>query len=103
MNAPSTADRLADRLRDMGLMEMSDRARKGEFDDYRSEHAMPQHVLIKALLEIGVAKIKMSVPCKELIDEVKEGKFDSTKEESDAWAASPEGQQAMKDLMHGEL
>jgi hypothetical protein len=68
------------------------RARADEFNDYRSPHVFPQHELLAAAREEGLEGI-----CQSVID----GEFDATVEESDMWAASPEGQEAFRELFGG--
>jgi hypothetical protein len=71
-----TKMKLAKVLREQGLTALADRAEKGEFDDYESPHALPQHVLVSALMDIDRT---------DLIKRVMDGEWDGTKEEADAW------------------
>lgn len=86
----STADRLADALAEANApLTMVINARQGYYDDYRSPLAMPIHQLVndcrgRGLLDIANRAIR--------------GEFDATKEESDAWVQSPEGQAAINEL-----
>lgn len=83
---------LAEALDAQGFKQLAKRARKHEFHDFRSPHALPQHELVAELSEFqrqSAERLKMRVI---------EGEFDATKEESDEWAASPEGQAAMEAL-----
>jgi hypothetical protein len=59
-------------------------AREGRWDDYLSPHPFPQVLLIEDLRANGL---------EHLIDRVKDGDFDATKADSDAWAKSeaPQG------------
>jgi len=68
------------------------RARADEFNDYRSPHALPQHQLLAAARAEGLEDI-----CRAVIA----GEFDGTAEESEMWAASPEGQEAFRELFEG--
>jgi hypothetical protein len=81
-----TKDKLAEALRQAGLPKIAGRAARGEFDDFLSPHATPQMELIKAL------DISGSHAARAIRKRVINGDFDATKEESEAWAASPEGQ-----------
>lgn len=85
-----TKERLADALRAEGLNELAARALTGEFDDYESPRATPLVDLYVELQKRGFVA---------LADRVKNGDFDGTKEEAEAWAASPEGQKVFADFM----
>ncbi len=88
---PSTTDRLADALTLVGApADMIQRAKEGYYDDFKSPLPMPLHQLVMDCHEHDLEDIAQRV-----ID----GEFDSTKEESDAWAASPEGQQTFAELI----
>lgn len=86
-----TTERLAVALEEVGAPpEMIRRARDGFYDDYKSPLAMPQTMLLahcNAYRLPGMAR------------RVVEGEFDGTKEESEEWLASPDGQEAMRELM----
>lgn len=87
-------DFLAQELRAAGLTEMADKAATGYYHDYLSPLDLPEMELAADLLDAGTeAAIKLRR--RHLA-----GEFDATKEESDAWAASPEGQQAFGRLLH---
>lgn len=93
----STADRLAQALRDANLYRLADRAQTGEFDDFRSEHAFP---LVTLTMELKAASTPQNHRLvKALIEDVKAGRFDSTREEARAWQESDEGQEFMRQLM----
>lgn len=87
-----TKDKLAAALRDIDLQEMADKAATGYYDDFLSELTMPMIQLVSDLERVG------TTPALQLRKRVIEGEFDSTKEEADAWAASPEGQKTMGGL-----
>jgi hypothetical protein len=94
-----TKDRLADEL--LAVAEkaspanaaqyraLADRAATGEFDDFGTAHACGPTALHRALLDLGFTKFAARVA---------DGEFDATREESDAWANSPEGRAAMQDF-----
>lgn len=65
------------------------RAETGEFDDYASTYACPVTQLHNELKAAGFNKFAARVA---------NGEFDATKEESDEWARSPEGQALAKQL-----
>lgn len=69
------------------------RAETGEFDDYAmpsdQAHVCPITQLHAELTAAGFTKFAARVA---------NGEFDATKEESDEWARSPEGQAIAKDL-----
>ena len=67
------------------------RAETGEFDDFaiptNAAHACPITQLHSELTAAGFTKFAARVA---------NGEFDATKEESDAWALSPDGQETFK-------
>lgn len=65
------------------------RAETGEFDDYGSMHVCPITQLHSELTAAGFTKFASRVA---------NGEFDATKEESDEWAMSPDGQETFKML-----
>jgi hypothetical protein len=69
---------------------MIKRAREGYYDDYKSPLAFPEMQLHQDAHNAGLETIKAAVEA---------GEFDSTKEESDEWAASPEGQATFAELV----
>jgi len=75
------------------LKMLAARARRNEFHDFKAPHAMPQHVLVAELRKIG------GRAANDIAQRVIDGEFDATKTESDAWAASPEGQATMNELL----
>lgn len=88
-----TKDRLAAELEKIGLPGMAESARAGQYDDFLSEVATPELLLLSDLAKVGTADAMA------LRVRVMNGEFDATKEESDAWAASPEGQAAFNQLI----
>lgn len=84
--------KLAEALERQGFKQLARRARKHEFHDFLSPHALPQHELVAELNELqnGAAE--------KLKRRVMDGDFDATRAESDEWAASPEGQAVMDNL-----
>jgi len=88
-----TKDRLAQELRAINLEGMAVLASMGKYDDFLSDDAMAIVNLANELAKVG------SVEALALRRRVIGGEFDATKEESDAWAASPEGQEAFRMLM----
>lgn len=65
------------------------RAETGEFDDYADTYVCPITQLNNELMAAGFTKFAARV---------RDGEFDATKEESDAWAMSPSGQETLKML-----
>lgn len=94
-----TRDRLAGELRKVAEMASPENASKyealavraatGEFDDYGTIHVCGPTALYHECLQAGFTKFAQRVAC---------GEFDATKEESDEWAASPDGQEALATL-----
>lgn len=85
--------RLAEALEDAGFPYLARRAREHEFHDFLSPHGAPQTFLVGELREH-----RRQVSAERFIARIKAGEFDASKAESDAWAASPEGQAAMQAL-----
>jgi hypothetical protein len=93
-----TKDMLADALLTVGLIDMSFKARSGYYHDYLSPIALPEMQLIT---DLGIA-IQNSQDKKDQImalrSRVINGDFDASDEESDAWAASADGQDTFSKL-----
>lgn len=99
-----TKDRLADELTKLGLPDLAAKARTGFYDDYLSPVADNIGQLLADLLE-AVTKLPNSAEDRaigilNLRQRAINGEFDGTTEESEAWAASPEGQNIMRQLLH---
>lgn len=89
-----TKERLAQAMEAaMCPVQMIASARAGLYDDYESNLAMPLMHLVHELRQIGQHALARRV-----ID----GEFDGTREEGDAWAASEDGQAALRDLTKGK-
>lgn len=91
----NSKERLAAALAETGdpkLTKMIERARAGYYHDFESPLATPIMELVKDLRRAGRH---------DLAKRAAEGEFDATKEEADAWAASPEGQETFRRLMGG--
>jgi hypothetical protein len=94
-----TKDRLAAELRAVAdkanpdnaavYRELATRAETGEFDDFGTVHICGPTALYQILAAHGLMKFARRVA---------DGEFDASPEESDAWANSPEGREAMKDF-----
>lgn len=81
------ADETADAQKKKFLMSLSSRAATGEFDDFASTYVCPITQLHAELTAGGFHKFAQRVAS---------GEYDATKEESDEWARSPEGQETLK-------
>jgi hypothetical protein len=92
MTEPS-AEKLAQELDKAHLHALAVRARADEFHDFKSPHAMPEMLLVTELRKTG------GRAANEIAQRVINGEFDATKEESDRWAESPEGQAIMRELL----
>lgn len=94
-----TRDKLAAELRNVAAIAspsnaekyeaFAKRAETGEFDDYASTYVCPVTQLHNELVAAGFTKFAARVA---------RGEFDATKEESDEWMRSREGQAAAKEL-----
>ena len=97
-----TKDLLADELMKLGLQDMSLRARSGYYHDFLSPLATPEMQLCEDLLD---AACRVGAPREAIMtlrSRVINGDFDASHEESDEWAASPEGQDAFRLLISKE-
>lgn len=93
-------DKLAAALREVDLPEMADKAAEGYYHDFLSPLDLPELALVGALGAVAKNHPKMAEILL-LRGRVIDGEFDATKEESDAWAKSPEGQEAFRKLVRG--
>src|SRR3954466_10081096 len=92
-----TKDMLAEALRAVGLNEMAVAASKGYYHDFLSPLDLPEIALCQHLAE--EARLHPDRPeIGALRDLLSTGGFDANEEESEAWAASPEGQAAFAAL-----
>lgn len=89
-----TKDKLATALNQIGLTEMAEKAANGYYHDFLSPLSTPELQLVYDLKEAGTDEAMA------LRQRVIDGDFDASKEESDEWAASPEGQAAFSALVH---
>lgn len=92
-----TKDKLAEALRGAGLTEMADRAATGWYHDYLSPLDFPELQLSNDLLAAGTPEA-MALRARH-----HQGEFDASKEESDAWAESPDGQAAYRQLFESAV
>jgi hypothetical protein len=91
-----TKDMLADELMKIGQQEMSKKAREGYYHDFLSPLDLPELTLMKHLAVVGTPEALA------LRTRVMNGEFDASKEESDEWAKSPEGQETFGKLLRGK-
>lgn len=78
-----TTERLAAALEEERAPKwMVDAARVGRYDDYKSELAFPIMQLVRDSRFYNLTRI---------VRRAKDGEFDGTRQEADAWAASEEG------------
>jgi hypothetical protein len=86
--------------------EMVEKAQDGYYHDYLSPLTFPEIQLVTDLRELATrpATPRNSRPLlKQLAQDVIDGKHDATKEESDAWAQSDEGQETFRELLYPQL
>jgi hypothetical protein len=88
-----TKDILAGELIKAKLPEMAAKAATGYYHDYLSPLAMPCLQLAVDLAAAGTPAA-LALRTRHL-----NGEFDATKEESDEWAASPDGQETFSHLV----
>jgi hypothetical protein len=94
-----TKDMLADELMRLGLMEMSLQARAGYYHDYLSPLALPELQLMQDLADAADNRPDRHLEILALRKRCANGDFEATSEESDDWAASPDGQEAFRQLI----
>ena len=80
MSDEPTKVRLARALRLIELDSLAAEAERGMYDDYESPMAFPLINLVHRLGEAGTSEAAA------LAERVKDGEFDGTKDEADAWA-----------------
>jgi hypothetical protein len=100
-----TKDQLAEALRGVGLNDMADKAATGYYHDFLSPLDLPEIVLVNQLNIEAIAQEnnpERRHAIMALRDRVINGDFDASQEESDDWAASPEGQAAFGNLTSGK-
>jgi hypothetical protein len=90
-----TKDYLAAELHKAGLTELAGRAAAGYYHDFLSPLAFPELQLAEDLLHAGTPEA-LALRARHL-----NGEFDASPEESQDWANSPEGQEAMAALIAG--
>ncbi|UQD96121.1 hypothetical protein [Bradyrhizobium japonicum] len=95
-----TKDMLAEALRGVGLADMAERAASGHYHDYLSPLDLPEMTLLQDLADAARTSPNRD-PIMALRRRVMAGDYDASAEESDEWAASPEGQAAFRRLMDG--
>lgn len=99
-----TSEMLAIVLESVGLHDMAKLARLDHYHDYLSDDAMCSLTLEA---DLRAARDAQSDPImRAMIEAIRQrhlnGDFDASMEESDEWAASPEGQAAFRSLIKGE-
>ena len=97
-----TKDKLADALLAVGLLDMSLQARGGYYHDFLSPLELPEIALVTALGAAATANPDKAADIRALMTRVINGDFDASAEESEEWAASPEGQEAFRSLTSGK-
>jgi hypothetical protein len=79
------------------------RAERGYYHDYLSPLALPEMALAEELAAMIRHPSRAGLPSRRAIQAIRagvlNGEFDASKAESDAWAASPEGQAAFASLL----
>jgi hypothetical protein len=90
----------------LGLPDMARRAREGHFDDFFAPAEVADGMEILRLYnelrgKLQVVRKSQRPRIKHVMEAVKTGEFDATKEESDRWAASKDGQDTMRALVEG--
>lgn len=93
MNIPTT-EKLAKALEEAGApLEMIEKAHRGFYDDYKSPIGNP---IMQLVIDSRAHRLH------DIEQRAKDGEFDGTKEEADAWSGSEEGQQMLREFMGGK-
>lgn len=87
----STAERLAKDLEALGLTSLAAAARRGHYDDFRSELPLPIVALVADLEAATRGRPEHAAEIRAMADRAKNGAYDATREEAQAWADSPAG------------
>jgi hypothetical protein len=77
------------------------RAERNEFHDFKSQSATPCIDLAQALAD-AVTRDLGNAALEQVRKDAMDGAFDASKEESDEWAASPEGQATLAEFGMGK-
>lgn len=100
-----TKDKLAMALRQAGLDDMAKLAAEGHYHDFLSPLDFPE-LTLEQHLRSARGKEVMGSPRWRQIEAIRKdvinGEFDASLEESEEWAASPEGQEVFGRLVRGE-
>lgn len=85
-----TKERLAQKLHSLALLDLERQARAGEFDDYENnKYALPKaeliHKLLQAVNDLRPQLAWLGPQILDLIEAVKNGEYDNTPEEAEAW------------------
>lgn len=75
----STKERLAEALREAGLLDLASEAERGLYDDYESPMEFPQMNLVHRLGEAATPEALA------VAERVRNGDFDGTTEEAEEW------------------
>ena len=99
-----SSEKLAQVLHAAGLFELERRARKDEFHDFLSNHALPELELDAELVKVmrNHADQRTRIAAEMIRQRLHDGEFDATLAESDEWAASEDGQDAFNRLIRGD-
>lgn len=91
-----TKDILADELTKARLPEMAKKAATGYYHDFLSPLVTPCMQLAEDLAKAGTPEA-LALRARHI-----NGEFDATKDESDEWAASPDGRDTFSQLIRGK-
>jgi hypothetical protein len=97
-----STEKLAEALRGAGLTSMALKAKAGYYHDFLSPLDTPCLQLaqdLRAFVDAPSASAETRSAAALVLGRHMAGEFDATKEESDAWAASPEGMKTMAALI----
>lgn len=98
-----TTEYLGRVLGELGLDDMAARAREGHFDDFNAPADVADgRELMRLVAELRIVardRPDLADPIERVENGVRHGEFDATKQESDRWAASKDGQDTMRALV----
>ena len=90
---------LAKELEELGLHELAAGVDKGLYHDFLSPFPNPTMRMVRDLAVKATRYPNKSTAIMAIRRRVIDGEFDATKEESDQWAASPEGQATIRSIV----
>ena len=100
-----TASYLGRVLDAAGERELAEKARLYHYDDYfrpaEIDDGLNIHALVRDLQQVRTHSRPRRERLAAIVEAAKNGEFDGTREEAHQWEQTPEGQQALRELLEG--